>query len=204
MSEIKLIVGLGNPGEEYANTRHNAGWKVINLLGEHLNANYWKNECGASTTHIQWRAPSKNPLELSPAKKLILAKPQSYMNTSGGPVSKLAAEYNIKPDEILIVHDEMDLPLGTVRVKVAGGHGGHNGLRSIHAKLACGDYVRVRIGTGHPTDNGSVTKHVLSAPKGKDAQEFEHSLHIAADAVMCVLEKGISTAMNRFNVKTEQ
>ena len=121
---IKLVVGLGNPGPEYDGTRHNAGFLVLDRVAAEFGANYWKSECGAETAHV-----TRN------GQELLLAKPQSYMNTSGGPVSKLAAAYKVKPAEILVIHDDMDLEPGTIRVKVGGGHAGHNGLKSIHAKL---------------------------------------------------------------------
>lgn len=188
MFALRLVVGLGNPGKEYETTRHNAGWLVIDKLGDELRASYWKNEAGAQTAHVQFQG-----------EKIILAKPQSFMNASGGPVSKLAAQYKIKPEDILVVHDEMDIPLGDVRVKVGGGHGGHNGLRSIHDKLGSNAYARVRVGVGHPQGQRPGADFVLSTPRGKDAELFGAAIGVAADAVLCVLEKGTSAAMNKFN-----
>ena len=136
---IKLVVGLGNPGPEYADNRHNAGFMAVDELARELRATYWKSEHGALTAHVK-----------RGGQELILAKPQSFMNTSGGPVSKIAAAYKIAPEEILVIHDELDIPNGDVRVKVGGGHGGHNGLRSIHDKLGSNAYARVRVGIDHP------------------------------------------------------
>ena len=121
------------------------------------------------------------------------------MNTSGGPISKLAAAHKVAPEEILVIHDEMDLEPGTVRVKVAGGHGGHNGLKSIHAKLGSDAYTRVRVGTGHPPGRKSVTDFVLQVPKGAEAEAFDHAVALAADAALCAIDDGATTAMNRFN-----
>lgn len=191
--DVQLIVGLGNPGKEYETTRHNAGWLVIDVLAEKLRANYWKNEAGAQTAHVKFCGD-----------ELILAKPQSFMNASGGPVSKLAAQYKIAPEDIIVVHDEMDIELGCVRVKVGGGHGGHNGLRSIHAKLGSNAYARVRVGVGHPHGKRECADFVLSTPRGKDAQTFETSITVAADAALCILENGADSAMNKFNQRKNQ
>ena len=129
----------------------------------------------------------------------MLVKPQAYMNTSGGPISKLATAYKIAPDEVLVIHDDMDLEPGTIRVKVGGGHGGHNGLKSIHAKFGSDTYTRVRVGLGHPPGRKSVTDFVLQAPKGAEAEGFEHAVALAADAALCVIDEGSTRAMNRFN-----
>lgn len=185
---VKLIAGLGNPGPEYEGTRHNAGFLVIDRLADEYGAHYWKSECGASVAHVTRKGA-----------ELILAKPQSFMNTSGGPVSKLAATYKVKPEEILVIHDDMDLEPGSVRVKVGGGHGGHNGLRSINAKLGSNAYQRVRVGLGHPPGKKPVVDFVLQVPKGKDAEAFEQALDLAFQASMCVIDDGAMKAMNRFN-----
>ena len=185
---IKLIVGLGNPGAEYENTRHNAGFMAIDKLAGELRATYWKSELGALAAHVKYKG-----------EELILAKPQSFLNTSGGPVSKIAAQYKIAPEEIIVIHDELDLPNGKVRIKVGGGHGGHNGLRSIHDKLGSNAYCRVRIGIDHPPGRKPVADYVLSSPKGKDLDDFELAIDTAADAAMSVLNQGAIMAMNRFN-----
>lgn len=185
---IRLIAGLGNPGPEYENTRHNAGFLALDILADELGATYWKNEDGALVAHVKHAG-----------EELMLAKPQSYMNTSGGPVSKLAAKYKVKPDEILVIHDEMDLEPGTIRVKVGGGHGGHNGLKSLHDKLGSSEYTRVRVGTGHPPGRKPVTDFVLQAPKGAEAEAFEHAVALAADAALCTVDEGATMAMNRYN-----
>ena len=190
---VKMIVGLGNPGSEYENTRHNAGFMVLDRIADELRANYWKSECGALTAHVRHNG-----------EELILAKPQSFMNTSGGPVSKLAAQYGIKPEEILVIHDDMDIPAGTVRVKVGGGHGGHNGLKSIHAKLGSNAYLRVKVGVGHPSGKKQVVDHVLNVPRGSDADAFEDARIRAHAAAMCVLDDGPTKAMNEYNQKAAE
>ena len=125
--KIRMIAGLGNPGEEYAQTRHNAGFKAIDELARQANVTYWKNQAGAEVASIK-----VNDAEAEGGKReVILVKPQSYMNTSGGPISKLCAQYKVSVEELLVIHDELDIPAGDVRIKVGGGHAGHNGLRSI-------------------------------------------------------------------------
>ena len=134
-----LIVGLGNPGEEYEHTRHNAGFDTVDLIGEEAGARYWKTECGALTAKGVYRD-----------EDLILAKPQSYMNTSGGPVKQLCNAYGIEPDHLIVIHDELDIDPGTVRVKFGGGHAGHNGLRSICERVLM-DVMYELPETGGPT-----------------------------------------------------
>ena len=184
----KLIAGLGNPGPEYEGTRHNAGFLALDIVAREFGANYWKSECGALVAHVK-----------RDGQELLLAKPQAFMNTSGGPVSKLAALYKIAPAEILVIHDEMDLDPGTIRVKVGGGHGGHNGLRSIHAKLGSNEYTRVRVGIGHPPGRKPTADYVLSVPRGEDAEAFEYAVGRAAEAVQAILSDGPTKAMNTYN-----
>ena len=132
-----MIAGLGNPGEEYEHTRHNAGFDTVDALADELGVRYWKNEGGALVGKASYRG-----------HELLLVKPQSFMNTSGGPVSKLMRAYGVAPDHLIVVHDELDIEPGTIRVKFGGGHAGHNGLRSICDKLGTRDWFRVRIGIG--------------------------------------------------------
>ena len=188
MASYKLIAGLGNPGPDYEGTRHNAGFLALDIVARELGANYWKSECGARVAHVKHGG-----------EELLLAKPQAFMNTSGGPLSKLAALYKIEPSEILVIHDELDLEPGCTRIKVGGGHGGHNGLRSIHEKLGSNEYARVRVGIGHPPGRKPTADYVLSVPRGDDAEAFEHAVSVAADAVMAMLDDGPTLAMNRFN-----
>ena len=124
---IRMIAGLGNPGEEYASTRHNAGFKTVDELARRAGVSYWKNQLGAEVATTKVRDAEAE----GGAREVVLVKPQSFMNTSGGPISKLCREYKVAPEEVLVVHDELDIPEGDVRVKVGGGHAGHNGLRSI-------------------------------------------------------------------------
>ena len=190
MADTFLIVGLGNPGDEYAHTRHNAGFDTVDSLANELGVRYWKTEGGALVGKVSWHDFD-----------LILAKPQSYMNTSGGPVSKIAAAYKIAPEEILVIHDELDIPNGDVRVKVGGGHGGHNGLRSIHDKLGSNAYARVRVGIDHPPGRKPVADYVLQAPRGEEGEAFRAATAVAAEVALCIVDEGPLKAQNRYNVK---
>ena len=184
----RLVVGLGNPGPEYERTRHNAGFLVVDLLGEHLSATYWKDQAGAKVAVVRFGDDD-----------LALAKPQSFMNVSGGPVAKLLAAYDVPPAELVIVHDDIDLPAGSVRVKRGGGHGGHNGLRSLHDKLQSDEYIRVRVGVGRPPGRMDPADYVLQPLKGEAWEDFEASLPSAAQAVIGILEHGIERTMQDFN-----
>lgn len=185
-----LIVGLGNPGAEYENTRHNAGFHAVDALGEQLGVRYWKTKCGGLLATA-----------LHGSNEIILLKPQSFMNVSGGPVKTAANLYDVQPDHIIVIHDEMDLDPGTVRIKRGGGHAGHNGLRSIHEKLGTGDYPRVRVGTGKPANSHKGANFVLAQLRGAELQEFEDSCSQAAAAALAIVDDGIDTAMNHINVR---
>jgi len=184
----RLVAGLGNPGAQYEDTRHNAGFMVVDLLGENLRAAYWKDECGAKTAQVRL-----GELEI------VLAKPQTCMNRSCSSVQKLAEEYDVAKDQVIVVHDDLDLPPGTVRVKNGGGHGGHNGLRSLHEKLGDGSYVRVRIGVGRPPGRQDPADYVLEPLSRGAAEELEAQIPTAAQAVIHVLEHGVDDAMREFN-----
>lgn len=190
---MQVIVGLGNPGEEYAHTRHNAGFEVIDLLAQRWGVSYWKNTCGALVGEAKVRLASGD------VEKVILAKPQSFMNLSGGPVSRLCRDYEEDPAELIVIHDELDINPGTVRVKKGGGHAGHNGLRSIIEKLGTRDFLRVRTGIGRPPGRMSVVDFVLQAPKKEAKDDFDEACVLAADAVVSLLNEGLERTQNAFN-----
>ena len=173
-----LIVGLGNPGAEYVGTRHNAGFKTVDALGEELGANYWKTECGCLTAKVKLDG-----------MQLVLAKPQSFMNLSGGPVKKACAQYGVQPDHLVVIHDELDIPAGDVRVKFGGGHAGHNGLRSICDTLGTRDWHRVRVGIGRPPGKMNPADFVLSVPKAEALETFEQAVETAASRTREVVRK---------------
>ena len=185
---IKLIVGLGNPGAEYARTRHNAGfWLVDELARRH----------GGTFRH-----EGKHQAELARVRiggeDIWLAKPMTFMNRSGGPVSSVLGFYKIAPTEMLVAHDEIDLPSGTVRLKQAGGHGGHNGLRDLISAQG-DDFWRLRIGVGHPGTKNDVVDFVLTHA-GKDEQRvIDETITAGADAIEEMLRAGAQIAMNKLH-----
>ncbi len=183
-----VIVGLGNPGSEYEKTRHNAGFRTIDALADEMGARYWKNECGALMARGTYHG-----------NEVILAKPQSFMNVSGGPVKKLLDGYGVEPAHLIVVHDELDIPSGSVKVKFGGGHAGHNGLRSICDKLGTRDWFRVRCGIGRPPGRMDVADFVLSVPRGEQADEFDQAVDKAAQAVKSLIDNGLEKTQQAFN-----
>ncbi len=192
---IRMVAGLGNPGEEYAATRHNAGFCAIDILAQQAGVTYWKTQAGAEVATIK-----VNDAEAEGGKReVILVKPQSYMNTSGGPISKLCAQYKVKPEELLVIHDELDIPAGDVRVKVGGGHAGHNGLRSIIDKLGSRDFTRIRTGIGNPPGRMAVADFVLKQLRAREADEFAVTCSQAAEAAALALTRGAVFARDHVN-----
>ncbi len=183
-----LIVGLGNPGDDYAQTRHNAGFSVIDELAEEAGVTYWKNECGSLTGRA-----TLHDIDV------VFAKPQSFMNSSGGPVKQLMAAYGIDADHLIVIHDDLDITPGNVRVKFGGGHAGHNGLRSIFDKTATQDFFRVRIGIGYPPGCMGTIDYVLSAPRKEAAQDFAFAIDRGAQATLYLLEHGLEKTQQEFN-----
>lgn len=184
----KLIVGLGNPGPEYERSRHNAGFMAVDLLGENLRASYWKDEGGAKVAVVRLGDD-----------ELVLAKPQTFVNASGAAVKRLRDVYGVPLESLIVIHDDIDLLPGAVRVKRGGGHGGHNGLRSISEVLGEGGYVRVRIGVGRPPGRMDPADFVLQPMRGETLEDFEAVIPTAVQAAMHVLENGVESAMQEFN-----
>jgi PTH1 family peptidyl-tRNA hydrolase len=186
------VVGLGNPGARYAKTRHNVGSEVVALLAER---------------HGERLRPGKELALVAEArvggKRLVLAFPQTYMNESGRSVARLVRRYGVEDlGHLLVVHDELDLPIGIVRVKVGGGLAGHNGLRSIRDWLRGDEFLRVRVGIGKPpAGRGSGVDHVLSYPSRLERRALDQAVVVAADAVEMVLEEGVVAAQNEFNAR---
>lgn len=183
-----LVVGLGNPGPEYELTRHNAGFLAIDLIADNLRANYWKDEAGAKVAVVRMGDGD-----------LVLAKPQTFMNLSGSAVKGLASTYGVAPASIIVVHDDIDLAPGRVLCKRGGGHGGHNGLRSVHDRLGTDAYLRVRVGVGRPPGRMAAADWVLQQLKGDALDELQATIPTAAQAVMHILEHGIDAAMREYN-----
>ena len=184
----RLVVGLGNPGREYEHTRHNAGFMTVDLLGDDLRASYWKDQGGAKVAVVRFHDSN-----------LVLAKPQTFMNLSGGSVKKLIEYYGVPVEDVIVVHDDLDVPAGAVRVKRGGGHAGHNGLRSLHERLTDDAYLRVRVGVGRPPGRMDAADFVLQPLKGAALEDFEGSIPAAAQAVFSILEHGGDAAMRDFN-----
>ena len=185
-----LVAGLGNPGREYAKTRHNVGFMVLDRLAEKngigLTQNKFKNKFGVGD--IQ-------------EAKVILAKPQAFMNLSGPPVHQLSSYFNITPEHILVIHDDIDLVFGQIKIKTKGGHGGHNGIKSIINALGCGDFPRIRIGIGRPETKDDVTDHVLGKFSSEEIELIQAILKKVEDAAMMILTRGVTQGMNNFNKK---
>ena len=173
---VRLVVGLGNPGKEYANTRHNVGFCVVDALASDAGVRYWKSEAGCMVAEARLAG-----------RDVLLAKPQDFMNTSGGPVSKLMRARGIDASELLVVHDEVDLEPGTIRLRMGGGLNAHNGLRSIKAKLGTDAFGRARVGIGRPPGRMDVATYVLRELKGTQLEEFEVDVASAAAAIEAAL-----------------
>jgi len=171
MSGISLIAGLGNPGPGYAQTRHNAG--------------YWFLDALQRRTVFSYRSETRFRAELADilvgGQKLRLLRPTTWMNESGGPVSAVARYFGIEPAQVLVVHDDLDLPPGVARLKRAGGHGGHNGLRSIFQELGSQDFPRLRLGIGHPGSPDDVTDYVLRTPSADDRDAISNAIERTLD-----------------------
>ncbi|HHF3463164.1 TPA: aminoacyl-tRNA hydrolase [Haemophilus influenzae] len=190
MSEIKLIVGLGNPGEKYADTRHNAGEWLIERLARRFNV----------SLNPESKFFGKTARTLVNGKEVRLLVPTTFMNLSGKAVGALASFYRVKPEEILVIHDELDLPPGTAKLKQGGGHGGHNGLKDIVAQLGNNNnFYRLRIGIGHPGHRDLVAGYVLNKPSPADRNALEKVLDEATDCVEMIFKDGMVKATNRLN-----
>jgi PTH1 family peptidyl-tRNA hydrolase len=189
-----LVVGLGNPGPDYAKNRHNAGAMVLDLLAGTLGVRLGRHRVQADVAQV--RLP---PVGGQPGAALVLATPRTYMNVSGGPVSALVRFFRVPVDHVLVVHDELDLPFATVRLKRGGGEGGHNGLRSVSQSLATRDYGRLRVGIGRPPGRMDAADFVLRDFSAAERKELEVVLVEACDAVLAVARDGWDRAQNVVN-----
>lgn len=186
---IKLIVGLANPGAEYANTRHNAGaWLVSTLADQH-----------EATLKVEKKLKAEIAQITLEGQACRLMVPTTYMNLSGLPLAAVANFYQLSPEEILVVHDELDLPAGVARLKFSGGHGGHNGLRDIFEKLGSQEFYRIRIGIGKPTDNRATIDYVLHAPSKSERVLIDQSIEKAIGILPLLMADQVSEAMKALN-----
>ncbi len=188
-----LIVGLGNPGPRYAGNRHNVGFMVVDLLAKRVRAAFGRHRKAMAEV-----AEARLGVGVD-APRLVLAKPLSYMNLSGGPVAGLAQFYKVPPAQIIAVHDELDIPYGQLRLKVGGGEGGHNGLRSMSGSLSTKDYVRVRFGIGRPPGRQDPADFVLNDFSAAERKDLEFLVDRAADAVEAVVVKGLAPAQQIYH-----
>ena len=186
--ERHLVVGLGNPGPRYAGTRHNAGFFVLDLLAERLGGKFKAHKGRADV--VEGRIGGH---------PVVLVKPKSYMNESGGPVVSISRFFKVPIERIAVVHDELDLPFGALRLKCGGGDGGHNGLRSLTAALGTRDYTRVRLGIGRPPGRQDPADYVLREFSAVERKEVPFCVDRAADAVEALLRDGLEAAQNAFN-----
>jgi PTH1 family peptidyl-tRNA hydrolase len=183
-----LVLGLGNPGDEYAHTKHNVGADIVSILATRHGARLrrGKERALADEVHISGR-------------RVALAVPLTWMNDSGESVRLLVRRYGVTPEQLVVVHDELDLPVAALRVKAGGGLAGHNGLRSIKNHLHSDEFQRVRIGVGKPTAKEHGADHVLSRFSKRERAEIDVTLEHAADAVELIAKDGVQAAMNRYN-----
>jgi PTH1 family peptidyl-tRNA hydrolase len=189
MSEIRLIVGLGNPGKEYASTRHNAGFCWVDELARSHNASF---KADSKFHGLILRANLHG-------HEVYLLKPQTFMNISGRAVGAVAQFYKIDPAQILVVHDELDLPPGSAKLKLGGGHGGHNGLKDIIAHLGSKDFWRLRLGIGHPGERTEVSNYVLNAPRKEEQMQIEEAMQRAQDIAPLIIEGKLEAAMQKLH-----
>ncbi|MBV8949623.1 MAG: aminoacyl-tRNA hydrolase [Actinobacteria bacterium] len=183
-----MVVGLGNPGDEYARTRHNVGQEVVELLARRHGARLRKGKERALVDEVK-----------IDGRRVALAVPITYMNDSGESVRLLARRYGVEPEQVVVVHDELDLPVAAMRVKAGGGLAGHNGLRSIKSHLHSDAFLRVRIGVSKPPSKERGADHVLNKFAKRERAEIDVTIEQAADAVEVIARDGVAAAMNRYN-----
>ncbi|MCU1677867.1 MAG: peptidyl-tRNA hydrolase [Frankiales bacterium] len=183
-----LVVGLGNPGPVYAGNRHNAGFMVVDLLADRVGEKFKAHKGRANLVETRLAG-----------RRVLLAKPMTYMNESGGPVASLRDFFKVPVERIVVVHDELEIPYGWLRLKAGGGDAGHNGLKSISSCLGSKEYVRVRVGIGRPPGRMDVASYVLKDFSGAERKELPFHVDRAADAVEGILSTGLEPAQNAFN-----
>jgi peptidyl-tRNA hydrolase, PTH1 family len=183
-----LVVGLGNPGPAHAANRHNVGFLIADLLAERAGGRFKGHRSGCDV--LEGRLAGR---------RIVLAKPRSFMNLAGGPVAGVARFFKVEPADLIVLHDELDLPFGTVRLKLGGGEGGHNGLRSVSTSLSTRDYLRVRFGIGRPPGRMDPADFVLRDFSPAERRELPVLVDHAADAVETLLAHGLQPAQNRYH-----
>jgi peptidyl-tRNA hydrolase, PTH1 family len=189
--EVWLVVGLGNPGPAFAGHRHNIGYLVNDELARRLGGSFKSHKTGRADV-VEGRLSIGGP-------RLVLGRPRTYMNDTGGPVKALATFYKVKPDHLIVIHDELDIPFDTMRVKIGGGDNGHNGLKSLRGSLGTGDFYRVRVGIGRPPGRQDVADFVLTNYSAAERKVLPFQVDTAADAVESLITDGLEKTQSRFN-----
>lgn len=192
---MKLIVGLGNPGRDYARNRHNAGFMCLSHFAREQGIRLDKKLANART----------GTGEIG-GEKVVLARPQTFMNLSGQAVARLVDRFKLEPEDIIVIHDDLDLPLGRIRVRRGGGSGGHNGINSIIASLGSRDFNRIRVGISHPREDGSgeadeedIVSYVLGNFTTEETETIAQIIPRVSDVILCLITEDLTTAMNRYN-----
>ena len=190
---MKMIAGLGNPGSEYARTKHNVGFMFLDALAEKLGADNWKTKYDALVAEARIGT-----------EKVLLVKPLTYMNESGRAVGPLMSWYKLAPEDLIVVHDDMDIPAGTIRIRRKESANGHNGMKSILYHVGDENFPRLRIGIGRPLPGWTVVKHVLAPFSEEDAPKIREAIAYLLPALECVVTDGVDLAMNRYNPKKQK
>ena len=190
---MKIIAGLGNPGSEYANTKHNVGFMFVDALADKLGIDGWKTKYDALVAEGRMGT-----------EKILLMKPLTYMNESGRAIGPLLSWYKLEPQDLIVVHDDMDIPAGAVRIRRKGSAGGHNGIKSILYHVGDENFARVRIGIGRPQPGWTVVNHVLAPFSSEDAPKIREAIQYLLPAVECIVTEDVDMAMNRYNPKKQK
>mgnify|MGYP003585213768 FL=1 len=190
---MKMIAGLGNPGSEYARTKHNVGFMFLDALAEKLGVDNWKTKYDALVAEGRIGT-----------EKVLLVKPLTYMNESGRAIGPLMSWYKLSPEDLIVIHDDMDIPAGTIRIRRKGSAGGHNGMKSILYHVGDENFPRLRIGIGRPLPGWTVVNHVLAPFSAEDAPKLREAIEYLLPALKCVVTDGVDLAMNRYNPKKQK
>ncbi len=193
-SGVWLVVGLGNPGPSYAGHRHNVGYLVVEELARRMGSGFRAHKSGrAEVVEGRLGAPG------TPGPRVVLARSRGFMNESGGAIKTLTTFYKVAPARVIAIHDELDIPFGTLRVKLGGGDNGHNGLKSLRSSFGTGDFYRVRSGIGRPPGRQEVADFVLSNYSAAERKELPFQIDLAADAVETLITEGLEKTQQKFN-----
>ena len=190
---MKIIAGLGNPGAEYAHTKHIVGFMLVDALAEELGIDAWREKFNALVAEGRIGA-----------EKVLLVKPLTYMNESGRALAPLLDWYKLAPEELIVVHDDMDIAVGTIRLRRKGSAGGHNGIKSLLAHIGSQEFSRVRIGIGRPLPGWTVVRHVLAPFSAEDGSKVHEAIAYLLPAVECIVTDGMDMAMNRYNPRKKK